>query len=48
LCRIRDAKEWKSRCDVDHGVIHEQLRLTFEENRTPDKTFNEIKLFYDQ
>ena len=48
LCRIRDAEEWKSRYETLMDAINHQLRLTSEENRTPDKTFNEIKLFYDQ
>ena len=46
-CKIRDAKEWKSRCDVLMGVINDQLRLTFEENRVPGEMLEVIKLFYD-
>ena len=44
---VRNANEWKIRCDTLMDAIHEQLRLKFEENRTPDKAFEVIKLFYD-
>jgi len=47
LCRVRDAKEWTSRGDALMDAINNQLRLTFEENRVPDKTFDEIKLYFD-
>ena len=47
LCKVRDAKEFNSRCGVLMDAIHEQLRRTFEENRMPDKTIEVIKLFYD-
>ena len=47
VCEVRDANEWKSRCDTLMDTIHHQLRLTFEENRVPDKALEVIKLYYD-
>ena len=47
LCKVRDAKEWKMRCDTLMDAIHEQIRRTFQDNRMPDKTIEVIKLFYD-
>ena len=44
---VRDQMEWSTRSNTLMDTIHEQLRLKFEENRTPDTLFKVIKLFYN-